>query len=115
MVETTTIVEGEGVAQLPELIKERFPRAFWRHYEDMWIVLIERLPRWFGCSSVTAVVYNALDEKRGRLYILQAGGWFPFAPRTSQRRYRHGSAVFREIQTICDAKSWSMGDIWVHT
>ncbi len=116
MVETTTIIEGEGAAELPDLISSQYPHSRMRRYESMRIIVFEHVPRWYGCSSVTSVTFNIIDGNSCRLYILHGGEWFPFARRSSTKRYRGmGSEIFRRIQEVCDKKGWEMGDIVIAT
>jgi hypothetical protein len=115
VIEITTIIEGEGVAALPDLIETRFPRGVRRRFETMQVFLLEHLPGWVGCAAVTSIICAILDPNHCRVYILVGGGWFPFPAPTSVRRYRHQAHVFKPIQEICAARGWLIGEITIMT
>jgi len=115
MVEETTIIKGNGVNRLPEIIKEHYSRAQYRHFESMHIILLENKSYFWGSSNVVAIICNLINDDCCRLYILNADNWFIRPRRTSVRRYKKSGEVFNFIQSICDSNSWEIEDIYVMT
>lgn len=102
------LVEGDGVAALIDLLRERLGPVARRSIDNPQVLIVEDPPRLIGCASGTVVVCSEIEAGRIRLTVVRSFHCFAW---TDRAKLRPLAPVLSEVAKISEERGWIRDDV----